>query len=177
MAAVESSTGEQKPAKHIPWWGWLLAAVLVYFILDAMFATPPNRRDLANKIKCASNLKQIGLAISMYAKNNGGQYPDQLKTLILSEDLYLGAFICPGSNDTQIPSTMPTDLAAFSSGGHLSYFYVGQNLNTKTTSPLTVVAYESIANHKGDGGNILYGDGHVNWVEKSDPVWATLPKH
>jgi prepilin-type processing-associated H-X9-DG protein len=32
-------------------------------------------RETANRVKCASNLKQVGLAILLYAKDNAGHYP------------------------------------------------------------------------------------------------------
>ena len=35
-------------------------------------------REQANRIKCASNLKQIGLAIQIYANDNKGAFPRTL---------------------------------------------------------------------------------------------------
>ena len=49
------------------------------------------------------------------------------------------------------------------SSGHLSYIYLGKEMNTKTISPDTIVAYEPLSNH-GDGSNVLFGDGHVEFV-------------
>src|SRR5688572_15593459 len=41
----------------------------------------------ANRIKCASNLRQIGFALSMYANDHGGKFPDDLPTLLLHADI------------------------------------------------------------------------------------------
>src|SRR5690606_11346984 len=32
-------------------------------------------RETANRVKCASNLRQIGLALQMYSNDNNGNYP------------------------------------------------------------------------------------------------------
>jgi prepilin-type processing-associated H-X9-DG protein len=115
----------------------------------------------ASLVKCASNLQQIGLAIRLYANDNKGQYPDTFTTLLANEDITPAVFVCPSSDDSTAggPTTQAT-LDDLTSGGHLSYLYVGRGLTTSTATSNTVVAYESLANHH-DKINVLFGDGHV----------------
>jgi prepilin-type N-terminal cleavage/methylation domain-containing protein/prepilin-type processing-associated H-X9-DG protein len=48
-----------------------IIAILMAFLLPAL----EKSREKANQVRCASNLNQIGLAISMYANDNHGNYP------------------------------------------------------------------------------------------------------
>jgi prepilin-type processing-associated H-X9-DG protein len=36
-----------------------------------------------------------------------------------------------------------------------------------TAGAETVVVYEPVSNHGGDGMQVLYGDGHVDWLNKN----------
>lgn len=46
------------------------------------------------------------------------------------------------------------------------------------SDPRTVVAYEPRSNHGGEGGNILFADGHVSFVRAAayDELIATIPR-
>jgi prepilin-type N-terminal cleavage/methylation domain-containing protein/prepilin-type processing-associated H-X9-DG protein len=48
-----------------------IIALLISILLPAL----SKAREAGNQVKCASNLKQIGLAISMYASDNNGNLP------------------------------------------------------------------------------------------------------
>jgi prepilin-type processing-associated H-X9-DG protein len=121
-------------------------------------------RETANRVKCASNLRQIGQGILLYANDNKGQYPPDLATLYKSEDIQISAFICP-SGDTTIPPDIrnaPRDKQASWITDHTDYIYLGKAMNN-TAAPDTVVCYEKDQDHK-DGMNLLFGDGHVEYL-------------
>jgi predicted Zn finger-like uncharacterized protein/prepilin-type processing-associated H-X9-DG protein len=125
-------------------------------------------RETANRVKCASNMRQIGQAILLYSNDNRGAYPDTLEQLLTTQDITSEVFVCPTSTDTpSSPGGTPQQQAAsLSSGGHLSYVYVGKG-STNQASADTVILYEKPGNHgtgsAADGMNILWGDGHVSW--------------
>jgi prepilin-type processing-associated H-X9-DG protein len=65
---------------------------------------------------------------------------------------------CPSSSDTAAPTTAQSSLPT-----HRSYVYVGSNLDAKS-SPDAVWVLEDPANHDLMGGNILFADGHAEFV-------------
>lgn len=157
----------------------LLAAMLLALGFSIVVSSAPRCRHCGSsyeRASCASHLKQIGLGILMYSNENQGQYPDRLEDVLLTQDIGPEPFICPSSNDTNAPGATPAEQAAnLSAGGHLSYIYLGKGWNDKTVQPTAVVAYEPLSDH-GEGGNILFGDGHVSFLSKTSPIWKTLPK-
>jgi prepilin-type processing-associated H-X9-DG protein len=48
--------------------------------------------------------------------------------------------------------------------------YVGKALTEKTATEKTIVAYEPLENHGGQGVNVLFGDGHVEFFFKAEWV-------
>jgi prepilin-type processing-associated H-X9-DG protein len=129
-------------------------ALLISILLPSL-----NRaREVANRAKCASNMHKIGLAMLLY-QNDCHANPPDLATLWKTEQLDGSVFVCPASNDT--PASDPSQLMA---GGHLSYVYCGADQVPNGPADATnVVLYENSTDHAGDGTNILFGDGHVEW--------------
>ncbi len=119
-------------------------------------------RETANRVKCASNLRQIGQAILLYSNDNRGKYPPDLGTLIKTEDITAITFVCPSTN-SQPPPGMTPDQGADWVNHNSDYIYVGNGM-VQGVEPTTVVCYEKDSDHGGDGINMLFGDGHVEFV-------------
>jgi prepilin-type processing-associated H-X9-DG protein len=172
----------QAPAKRSGWGVTLMTvggALLLILLLVVVLLPPLSRaREQANRVKCASNLRQLGQAMFIYASVNGGAFPDKLDKLLS----YIGAatFVCPSGDDDPAPGATPQIQANnLYAGGHLSYVYVGAGLSTTTgpgTSSTTVVLYEPLTNHN-EGVNVLYADGSVSFLPRAaaQAMIASLP--
>ncbi|MHC5055709.1 MAG: DUF1559 family PulG-like putative transporter [Planctomycetota bacterium] len=97
-------------------------------------------RARARRAACSSHLKQIGLALSLYANDNGGNYPATLAALVPGYLNDPGMLRCPASGR--------------------GYTYVAGL--TKTDRPSVIVAFDAPGNH-GDGANIVRVGGAVAW--------------
>jgi prepilin-type processing-associated H-X9-DG protein len=129
-------------------------------------------QQTAKQVQCSANLQLIGNGLSLYATNNNGKYPSKLGTLIELGHVPASAFVCPHTTDTPAPgSGLKAQAANLEKGGHLSYIYLGQNLNDDSPDD-AVVVYEKLGNHGNQGTNVLFKDGHVEWYDATQT--ATL---
>jgi len=180
-----SGDGTSPDARRWPWRWTLSGAGLVLLMFSAgigaigvvhqtaWLATSPvplideQGRETVNRIRCASNLRQIGQALQRYADDNGGHYPGDFLTLSLNEDLPSMIFVCPSSNDEPAGVTTQEVTDNFNKPNHCSYSFFGQGLSTPVASN-RVIAAENLENHGGQGMNILFGDGHVEFENKDE---------
>jgi hypothetical protein len=128
-------------------------------------------RETAKRVQCASHLRQIGQAMMLYANENGGQHPPTLEPLLATQDITSEVFCCPSSNAIKAEGATPQQVAqalAANPAKHLSYVYIGPHRNPPP--PLSrrgrVVCYEPLDNHDGDGMNVLYENGSVEWLDE-----------
>jgi prepilin-type processing-associated H-X9-DG protein len=142
--------------------GCLLAAIVLGIGAYRTILPMLNRAREVSRMRDASNMRQIGQALMLYATNHQGRYPPLLADLLIDEDITTEVFVSPQSNDTKaVGDTIAARIAALESGGHQSYIYV-PNLNP-AVDPKTVLLYEPLSLHNGFGMNVLYGDGHVEF--------------
>lgn len=127
--------------------------LIIAMLLPALNAA----KERANRAKCGSNLRQIGQAVMLYNIDNRA-YPPSIDLLITNADLAPEVLVCPTTTDTAAPN-----LSQLHAGGHLSYVYLGRGMRSSDSAE-TVLAYEPLENHDGDGANFLYNDGHVDWI-------------
>jgi prepilin-type processing-associated H-X9-DG protein len=122
-------------------------------------------REAANRVKCASQLRQMGMAMVMYVNDNNGAMPPDLATLLESAELPPQLVLCPSVGRT-VPNTW-SDMTVEQRGewinANSNYRYLPTaKLPTKRSSEI-VVMYELPDNHR-DGGNVLFADGHVEFL-------------
>lgn len=159
-----------------------IIGILAGMLLPAVAAA----RERARRAACMSNLSQFGKAMVMYSMDNDEKFPDELRKLG-SEGDYVKTprlFICRSDSTRSAANVVDDDDSVFTST-NCSY-----NLVTEESdgTPMTAASAgnnmlacdkdgdENVTdaddgfggNHAGDGGNILYVDGSVQWVNVGD---------
>lgn len=107
-----------------------LIAILVSLLLPVMAQT----REAANSAKCASNLRQMGVALTMYLAQNGGRAPDNMwhspsSPEVAWDGYWLGILDARGVKDNVLlcPSAAdPTGIPAAMGYGTATHCWTGQ---------------------------------------------------
>ena len=136
--------------------------------LAGIYLVPPlNRaRESACRAACMNNTRQLMLALRRYAMDHNDNYPDSFGDLLKKGYITTTkVFFCPSSGHS-IPADFPTDfkdadLAELRKIDELSD-YLMVPYATASFPPSFVVVYEK-DNHRGEGRNLGFNDGHVDW--------------
>lgn len=158
----------------------LLVVITIIAVLAALLLPALNMaRERGRRASCISNLKQQGIAEKQYTLDYDEQLSssseDDLASTSISP-LYpkyqpnLATFDCPSSAGATTAYINGTVSAA-----HFSY----RRYLSETDDPTTYVMSDTFAattctetdSHRGEGGHVLYMDGHVEWVKAGD--WMT----
>jgi prepilin-type N-terminal cleavage/methylation domain-containing protein/prepilin-type processing-associated H-X9-DG protein len=151
----------------------VVVIALISLLLGLGLTSFPEPWKKANQIKCESNLKNLFLAIQMYADDNNGQFPNPnvtgqiqislkfqevLQPYVKSEDI----FWCP--ND-QEKSTHPGGSYGWRVTREAKTSLAGVRLDLLRHPDRVIIAGElSHGCHKPEMINVLYADGHVDLV-------------
>ena len=132
-----------------------------------------------NPLKCSSNLRQIGLAMKMYANQFDNLFPSDFRGILLTQDITADVFVCPSSKTDRWISTQTKQAAADGvmnpTGHHCSYIYAGNGLRDDTIGADDVLAFEAQPNLGLTRHHycVLFGDGHADTFYPPDKLSAS----
>jgi len=193
-----------------------IIALLISILLPALNAA----KERANRVKCSSNLRQIGQAIQLYNADQKeyprgrssnttptmatGDYASNAATekpvlyalflLLKTQDMTPEVFICPSTNNSAMPSGSIANLNTFNSKDVISYSLTnpyavstgngakkGYKFSAGASGDMAIASdrndsgaagtgslaapnkLSNSKNHDGEGQNVLFNDGHVEW--------------
>jgi prepilin-type processing-associated H-X9-DG protein len=168
--ASESTRLTQRPPRH--WLRLLAIVVLTVGVTLALYCwrLAPDR-ELARRLLCQSHLRELGQAILLYSNDNCGLHPPTLDVLVSGGYITPDMFICPSSGDRVAPGATTQQVVASirANPRHCSYvqvIYIPRSRFNSTLPAEAVIAHEPLTNHD-DGLNVLFYDGHIEWLDKA----------
>ena len=174
----------------------LLVVIAIIGILAGILLPVLSRaRESARKTQCMSNIKQIGMGLIMYANENNETFPTDttgaMASLNLLYDTYISdnkVFNCP--SDTTVTAATNAGMSVYVAGGsaeaftsaQCSYGYDSSHTQADDADVALVAdrppsgaglpdATTSTPNHNGIGQNVVYVDGHVEFVNSPLAGW------
>jgi prepilin-type processing-associated H-X9-DG protein len=156
MKSIEPFPGSTMVASDPAITALYIEPTLIAVILPSM-----NRaREQANRVKSASNLRQIGQGAMLYSNEHNGKFPPDLETLYKAEDLTPSVFINPRTGTAPPPPGDANAMARWVQE-HGDYVWLGKGKTTAMPAD-AILAYEKL-DEVTDGANVLFGDGHVEF--------------
>ena len=153
--------------------GIAVPAVFGLFVLPMMLAilmpALSKTRSLAQRLVCAENLKGLAIATMVYANDYDNKFPtaDKWNDLLVSEtDVDPLSFRCKSTDEGPSNYAMNKNLAGKStnvSAETVLFFESGPGWNQVGASDDL-----NIDNHCGEGCNIAFSDGHIEFVKSED---------
>jgi prepilin-type processing-associated H-X9-DG protein len=133
----------------------LILPMMLAILLPALGAA----RQAAQRMVCATNLREVGNAAQMYALGHQGNFPPDFQTLVQTGSMDRPKlFVCPATHH------QPGALADVDQW--TDYVLVP---NRKSSDPgHSVLAFSKPECYPGKGGNILFVDGSVQWCNQED---------
>jgi prepilin-type processing-associated H-X9-DG protein len=140
-----------------------LGLVVMPMMIAILLPSLSRARELSKRLVCGANLKGLGTSMLIYINEYDAVPDDMFQTFVDMGDITPKQLICPSSGKT---------LADVQADPYACYVLVpgmAQALAAGVRDRRLVVAYER-DNHGGEGGNVLYADGHAEFVRPYSKV-------
>jgi prepilin-type processing-associated H-X9-DG protein len=122
--------------------------------------------EQADRWKCKSNLSALGQTLLLYTNEHQGNLPPDQGHFAHDEEISGQVFVCPSSH-MFAPSSVPGDQLIVWVNAHSDYVYLGAGINVNdhpNDADRIVLMYDKEQNHHGDGVNLVFLDGHTDWM-------------
>ncbi|MDP2896501.1 MAG: DUF3352 domain-containing protein [bacterium] len=131
------------------------SGILAGMLLPALMRA----RESAHRAACMNNLKQLAMAEKMYAADHDEKFSEKLSDLYPEYVNNFAVFLCPSHREQSVPSKEDIDEQTS---------YILRKGLTDASPADEVMIHEESWNHRGDGGNAAFVDGHVRWLGASE---------
>ena len=148
----------------------VVALPIVAIMMGIMLPALSQARLAARRAVCISNLKQLGIATMVYAQDNNDRYPSADKWCDLLKPYYKDdkLLVCPSAGQAKCSYAINKNLPEFTEqverpAETILLFESRPGWNQSGGTELLTTE-----NHQGKGCNILFCDGHVEFVRTQD---------
>ena len=111
-------------------------------------------KEQAKQLLCQANLHGIGTSIIIYSSENNDTYPPNLEMMISNSEMPEALLKCPSAKSDR----------------DCDYFYSPPAKKTTDVMDFqnTIMACDLKGNHSGKGRNVLFTDGHGQWMTEDE---------
>jgi len=175
----------------------LLIVVAILMLLTAMFWGFETKGTRSKKLKsCQTNLQKLYVALDIFANDHTNSFPivagattsePALDPLIPKYTTDMTAFICPASGNRALPSGQSLGAQRISYAYYMGAKRGGSSMplltDRQVNTAAKVIGQQVFSpdgkspgnNHKQEGGNILFTDGHIEHSSAAAAVTLTPP--
>ncbi|HJN14450.1 MAG TPA: prepilin-type N-terminal cleavage/methylation domain-containing protein [Armatimonadota bacterium] len=156
----------------------ILVMGIIAILAAILFPVFARAQAKARQTSCLENLRQISIALSLYARDHAGCFPPTDDDLTPLLDRYLPmeeSLFCPSVEEKgsgqHADRTMPPGTASTHATFDVvtgDYWYEAGRCDDD--EPSTFLACDSVLDRHNTGANCLFVDGHAKWI--NDSSWG-----